>query len=138
MLELQLAEMEALEKAATPAPWSSDHSNPEDCVLWHQEQFLANVGSSRMVPVIESPREALVFDIDQVNCSFLALLRNAAPQFIALAKAVQELEAASEFLEACGLSGSKQAVDRFDAARAAHKAVLDSLSAALPSVKEGK
>jgi hypothetical protein len=75
--QVDVDELLALEAKAWPAPWEADTSNPEDCVVWADDgQFLANVGSDRIVP-IRPDGTALLFDIDVKNCEFVVAARNA-------------------------------------------------------------
>lgn len=107
MLELQLAQLEAAEKAATPRPWQNDPLDGQlrklvsrwDKRLWAQDSDVA----------------------------LMISLRNAAPQFIALAKTGVELRT-------CFMAGDdpqllvKLLGQQF--------AILDEISTTLPSVKE--
>lgn len=122
MLELQLAELEAAEKAATPAPWHGDPLDGQirqlvsrwDKRLWAQNSDIALTIS----------------------------LRNAAPQFIALAKAAQGLRKAlqARAKEADNLPHKTGCIchwcEQIEIATDILFAGLEATSAHLPSVKE--
>ena len=90
MSEIDLDELERLEKAATPGPWFAGTEDPDDVVIWHgpNRDWFTNIADPK--------KGCVAFDFagdEKANAELIAALRNAAPALIAR---VRELEAEVE------------------------------------------
>lgn len=85
MLDVQ--QLRALCKKATPPPWTADVSEPDDCVVWaagrvEQCSLVGNVGDT-VTPVIQDHEKAQIFFDAEINdCKFIAAAREALPELL--------------------------------------------------------
>ena len=118
MTDIDIDKLEALERAATPAPWVYDDGIETDGDTQYRER-----------PEIVGPFGADAARTD--DCIFLAELRNAAPALIAEVRRLRAIEAAARKLtesESLGLWGRACVT----------VAEMEALKAALAAKENGK
>ena len=93
--------LRALERAATPAPWTADTIVRGDCVVWGPDgQFVANMQSEpHWMPNADGSRRQVMFDVDRRDAELIAAVRN---QLFALLDEREHYGRQVDMLTRCG------------------------------------